>query len=71
MAGYVHVNKVIGNLHLSPGRAFQRNSVHMHDLVPYLSGSGNTHHVRDETGDCDISHYLVSGFWTYDPRAFI
>lgn len=44
VAGKVHVNKVIGNLHISPGRAFQRNSVHMHDLVPYLSGHGATHH---------------------------
>lgn len=45
VAGFVHVNKVIGNLHFSPGRAYQRNSVHMHDLVPYLSGKDATHHV--------------------------
>jgi hypothetical protein len=45
VAGRVHVNKVIGNFHISPGRAFQRNSVHVHDLVPYLAGSGSEHHV--------------------------
>jgi hypothetical protein len=44
VAGKIHVNKVIGNVHISPGRAFQRNGVHMHDLVPYLSGSGENHH---------------------------
>lgn len=48
VAGKVHVNKVIGNFHISPGRAFQRNSVHVHDLVPYLAGSGSEHHVRGD-----------------------
>ena len=45
VAGRVHVNKVIGNFHISPGRAFQQNSVHVHDLVPYLAGAGAEHHV--------------------------
>jgi len=44
VAGKVHVNKVVGNLHMSTGRAFQRNSQHMHDLVPYLAGKGTNHH---------------------------
>ncbi|WFD31969.1 ER-derived vesicles protein erv46 [Malassezia sp. CBS 17886] len=44
VAGEVRVNKVVGNFHLSPGRAFQRNSVHAHDLVPYLRGSGDEYH---------------------------
>ncbi|KDN53212.1 DUF1692-domain-containing protein [Tilletiaria anomala UBC 951] len=44
VAGLVHVNKVVGNFHLSPGRAFQANSVHIHDLVPYLAGTGAEHH---------------------------
>jgi hypothetical protein len=47
VAGKVHVNKVIGNFHISPGKAFQRNSVHVHDLVPYLAGSGAEHHVSN------------------------
>lgn len=42
IAGRVRVNKVIGNFHLSPGRSFQANSMHVHDLVPYLQG-GNKH----------------------------
>lgn len=39
LAGRVHVNKVIGNFHLSPGKSFQSNQAHVHDLVPYLQGS--------------------------------
>lgn len=42
IAGQVHVNKVIGNFHLSPGRSFQANAMHVHDLVPYLQ-AGNKH----------------------------
>lgn len=42
IAGKVHVNKVIGNFHLSPGRSFQANAMHVHDLVPYLQ-DGNKH----------------------------
>ena len=40
IAGEVRVNKVVGNLHFSPGRTFQRNDIHTHDLVPYLHGVG-------------------------------
>ncbi|GAA6003348.1 retrograde cargo receptor ERV46 [Rhodotorula paludigena] len=36
IAGKVRVNRVIGNFHLSPGRSFQSNAMHVHDLVPYL-----------------------------------
>ncbi|KAK6907281.1 hypothetical protein I203_101271 [Kwoniella mangroviensis CBS 8507] len=42
IAGRVRVNKVIGNLHFSPGRSFQHNMVQMMDLVPYLRD--NNHH---------------------------
>lgn len=42
VAGKVRVNKVIGNFHLSPGRSFQANAMHVHDLVPYLQ-DGNKH----------------------------
>jgi hypothetical protein len=41
------VNKVIGNFHLSPGRSFQANAMHVHDLVPYLQG-GNKHDFGHE-----------------------
>ncbi|GAA6017482.1 hypothetical protein JCM10207_008242 [Rhodosporidiobolus poonsookiae] len=42
LAGKVHVNKVIGNFHLSPGRSFTSNQMHVHDLVPYLK-DGSKH----------------------------
>ena len=44
IAGEVRVNKVVGNLHFSPGRTFQRNDIHTHDLVPYLHGVGESVH---------------------------
>lgn len=44
IAGEVRVNKVVGNLHFSPGRTFQRNDIHTHDLVPYLHGTGDDVH---------------------------
>ncbi|CAD6890185.1 unnamed protein product [Tilletia controversa] len=44
VAGKIHVNKVVGNFHLSPGRAFQKNTIHTHDVVPYLAGKGASHH---------------------------
>ncbi|CAO1616957.1 unnamed protein product [Sympodiomycopsis kandeliae] len=44
VTGKLHVNKVVGNFHLSPGRSFSRNNVHTHDIVPYLKGSGEEHH---------------------------
>ncbi|TIA87457.1 hypothetical protein E3P99_03160 [Wallemia hederae] len=43
VAGLVDVNKVVGNFHISPGRSFQSNAHHIHDLVPYLKNT-NTHH---------------------------
>ncbi|KAG8969182.1 hypothetical protein FRC03_004135 [Tulasnella sp. 419] len=36
IAGRLKVNKVIGNIHLSPGRSFLTNSYTVHELVPYL-----------------------------------
>ena len=36
ISGKIRVNKVVGNLHLSPGRAFQTNYRNVHELVPYL-----------------------------------
>ena len=44
IAGVLHVNKVVGNLHLSPGRGFQQNTLFSNNLVPYLSGKGDEYH---------------------------
>jgi hypothetical protein len=43
------VNKVIGNIHLSPGRSFQSNHRNLYELVPYLRNDGNKH---------DFSHII-------------
>jgi len=41
ISGRVRVNKVIGNFHFSPGKSFQTNAMHVHDLVPYLKDSNH------------------------------
>ena len=35
------MNKVIGNIHLSPGKSFQTNYMNIHELVPYLKDDKN------------------------------
>lgn len=37
------MNKVIGNIHMSPGRSFQSSSRNFYELVPYLREDGNQH----------------------------
>jgi hypothetical protein len=39
----VRVNKVAGNIQLSPGRSFQTAASNIYDLVPYLKEDGNRH----------------------------
>lgn len=43
VAGLVRVNKVVGNIHLSPGRSFRTGSQNIYELVPYLKEDGNRH----------------------------
>lgn len=43
IAGKVRVNKVVGNIHLSPGRSFRTAAQNIYDLVPYLREDGNRH----------------------------
>ncbi|KAI0055585.1 Sec1-like protein [Artomyces pyxidatus] len=43
IAGRVRVNKVIGNIHLSPGKSFQSAQSSIYELVPYLKNDGNRH----------------------------
>ncbi|WVQ79012.1 hypothetical protein IAT38_001104 [Cryptococcus sp. DSM 104549] len=61
IAGRVRVNKVIGNLHFSPGRSFQGNMMQMLELVPYLRDSnhhdfGHVIHKLRFGGDLDFKH---------------
>ncbi|TFK27729.1 Sec1-like protein [Coprinopsis marcescibilis] len=49
VSGRVRVNKVIGNIHMSPGRSFQTNSRNIYELVPYL---------RDDQNKHDFSHKI-------------
>jgi hypothetical protein len=64
IAGRVRVNKVAGNIHLSPGRSFQTSTYqNVYELVPYLKEEGHRH---------DFSHIVhqlaFSGDDEYDPR---
>ncbi|KAH8825204.1 endoplasmic reticulum-derived transport vesicle ERV46 [Flagelloscypha sp. PMI_526] len=49
ISGRIRVNKVIGNIHLSPGRSFQTNARNVYELVPWLRDDGNRH---------DFSHII-------------
>jgi hypothetical protein len=45
--GHVTVNKVAGNLHIAPGRSFQRGNMHIHDIQQYLdNGLDFSHHIQ-------------------------
>lgn len=44
ISGRLRVNKVAGNIHLSPGRSFQAsNYQNVYELVPYLKEDGVRH----------------------------
>ncbi|KAI6114429.1 Sec1-like protein [Pisolithus sp. B1] len=63
ISGRIRVNKVVGSIHLSPGRSYQTNSRQFRDLVPYLKNDGNPH---------DFSHmvheFLFMADDEYNPR---
>ncbi|XP_042236903.1 endoplasmic reticulum-Golgi intermediate compartment protein 3-like [Homarus americanus] len=44
--GYLEVNRVGGNFHLAPGKSFQHNHLHIHDVQQY------------RTADFDLSHRI-------------
>jgi hypothetical protein len=54
------VNKVVGNIQLSPGRSFQAAQSRIYELVPYLKNDGNRH---------DFSHTVHYIYFTADDEA--
>lgn len=44
IGGRIRINKVLGNVLLSPGRSFLTNSMTVQDLVPYLKETNGQHH---------------------------
>ncbi|KAH9080598.1 Sec1 family-domain-containing protein [Lactarius deliciosus] len=60
IAGLVRVNKVIGSVHISPGRSFQSAQSQFYELVPYLKDDGNRH---------DFSHTIHHMYFTADDEA--
>ncbi|KAI0669265.1 endoplasmic reticulum-derived transport vesicle ERV46 [Trametes maxima] len=61
IAGRVRVNKVVGNIHLSPGRSFRTASHNLYELVPYLRTDGNRHDFTHT-----IHHLAFEGDDEYD-----
>ena len=59
--GRLRINKVIGNIHLSPGRSFQSASRNIYELVPYLRDDGNRHDFTHT-----IHHMAFEGDDEYD-----
>ena len=54
------MNKVVGNIQISPGRSFQAAQSRIYELVPYLKNDGNRH---------DFSHTLHHLYFTADDEA--
>ncbi|OJA17193.1 hypothetical protein AZE42_00174 [Rhizopogon vesiculosus] len=57
VSGRIRVNKVIGNINITPGRSFQTGSRTYQDLVPYLRDDGNPH---------DFTHTIHEFFFMAD-----
>ncbi|KAH9980329.1 Sec1-like protein [Lactifluus volemus] len=60
VAGLIRVNKVIGNIQITPGRTFQAARSQIYDFVPYLKNDGNRH---------DFSHTIQYLYFTADDEA--
>jgi len=46
LRGLLEVNKVAGNFHIAPGKSFEQQHSHIHDITPFLqSGSLTTKHT--------------------------
>ncbi|KAJ8474966.1 hypothetical protein ONZ51_g6861 [Trametes cubensis] len=63
IAGRVRVNKVVGNIHLSPGRSFRTSAHNLYELVPYLRTDGNRHDFTHT-----IHKFAFEGDDEYDMR---
>ncbi|KAI0373709.1 Sec1-domain-containing protein [Pilatotrama ljubarskyi] len=61
ISGRLRVNKVVGNIHLSPGRSFRTSSHNLYELVPYLRTDGNRHDFTHT-----IHHLAFEGDDEYD-----
>ncbi|PPQ72304.1 hypothetical protein CVT24_004581 [Panaeolus cyanescens] len=59
--GRIRVNKVIGNIHFSPGRSYQVSNRNLYELVPYLRDDQNRHDFSHT-----IHHLAFEGDDEYD-----
>ena len=62
LSGRIRVKKVATNLQMNPGRSYQANALHSHDLVPYLRGDGQTHDFGHR-----IHHFRIESDDEYNP----
>ncbi|KAF9533245.1 Sec1-like protein [Crepidotus variabilis] len=61
VSGRIRVNKVVGNIHFSPGRSFQANTRNLYELVPYLKDDINRHDFSHT-----VHHWAFEGDDEYD-----
>ncbi len=66
LSGRIRVKKVATNLQLNPGRSYQANSLHSHELVPYLRGDGQTHDFGHM-----IHHFRIESDDEYNPSKVV
>jgi hypothetical protein len=61
LAGFVNINKVIGNIQFSPGRSFVLNKPDVYELVPYLKNSNHYfgHFIHDFSFEVPGRKWLV------------
>lgn len=66
LSGRIRVKKVATNLQMSPGRSYQANALHSHELVPYLRGDGQTHDFGHM-----IHHFRIESDDEYNPSKVV
>ena len=54
------MNKVVGNIHFTPGHSFRAAQSLIYEFVPYLKNDGNRH---------DFSHTIHYMYFTADDEA--
>ena len=65
VSGRIRVNKVVGNIHLSPGRSFQTSSRNLYELVPYLREEKDRHDFSHTIHHLAFESELFSFFLTF------
>ena len=55
------MNKVAGNLHIAPGKSFQANHMHIHDINSFIARGETYGNGRRSVGTTQPPHALTQG----------